>query len=116
MQRLPAKRPPTHPGVVLQLDFLEPLSMTQVELAERMGVPFQRVNQIVRQRRAVTPDTALRLAHLFGTTAMFWLNLQQVGPVRYDFIPGRARDRSYQAAEEGGVAALHCRSGLTKTK
>lgn len=77
MQRLPAKRPPTHPGVVLQLDFLEPLSMTQVELAERIGVPFQRVNQIVRQRRAVTPDTALRLAHLFGTTAMFWLNLQQ---------------------------------------
>jgi antitoxin HigA-1 len=77
MQRLPAKRPPTHPGVILQLDFLEPLSMTQVELAERIGVPFQRVNQIVRQRRAVTPDTALRLAHLFGTTAVFWLNLQQ---------------------------------------
>lgn len=77
MQRLSAKRPPTHPGVVLQLDFLEPLSMTQVELAERIAVPFQRVNQIVRQRRAVTPDTALRLAHLFGTTPMFWLNLQQ---------------------------------------
>lgn len=59
------------------MDFLEPLSMTQVELAERIAVLFQRVKQIVRQRRAVTPDTALRLAHLFGTTPMFWLNLQQ---------------------------------------
>jgi antitoxin HigA-1 len=77
MQRLPAKRQPTHPGIILQLDFLEPLGLTQVELAERIGVPFQRVNQIVRQRRAVTPDTALRLANLLGTTPMFWLNLQQ---------------------------------------
>jgi antitoxin HigA-1 len=77
MQRLPTKRPPTHPGAVLELDFLEPLGMTQVELASRIGVPFQRVNQIVRQRRSVTTDTALRLAHLFGTTANFWLNLQQ---------------------------------------
>lgn len=57
MQRLPAKRQPTHPGVILQLDFLDPLGLAQV-----VGVPFQRVNQIVRQRRAVTPDTALRLA------------------------------------------------------
>lgn len=77
MQRLPAKRPPTHPGVILQLDFLEPIGLTQVELAARIGVPFQRINQIVRQRRSVTTDTALRLAHLFGTTPSFWLNLQQ---------------------------------------
>jgi addiction module HigA family antidote len=51
--------------------------MTQVELAERLAIPFQRVNQIVRGRRAVTPDTALRLSKLFGTSAQFWLNLQQ---------------------------------------
>ena len=51
--------------------------MTQVELARRIGVPFQRINQIVRQKRAVTPDTALRLAQLFGTAAQFWLNLRQ---------------------------------------
>jgi addiction module HigA family antidote len=62
---------------MLAQEFLAPLNMTQVELAERIGVPFQRVNQIVRQKRAVTPDTALRLARLFGTSAEFWLNLQQ---------------------------------------
>jgi antitoxin HigA-1 len=77
MHRLPAKRPPTHPGAVLELDFLQPLEMTQVDLAARIGVPFQRINQIVRQRRSITPDTALRLAQLFGTTPAFWLNLQQ---------------------------------------
>ena len=58
-------------------EFLDPLGMTQVELAERMNVPFQRVNQIVRRKRAVTPDTALRLSRLFGTSAELWLNLQQ---------------------------------------
>jgi addiction module HigA family antidote len=77
MHRLPTHRAPTHPGEMLSLEFLAPLDMTQVELAERIGVPFQRVNQIVRRKRAVTPDSALRLARLFGTTAEFWLNLQQ---------------------------------------
>ncbi|MEZ4299331.1 MAG: HigA family addiction module antitoxin [Polyangiaceae bacterium] len=77
MHRSPKSRPPTHPGEMLALEFLAPLKMTQVELAERIGVPFQRVNLIVRGKRSVTPDTALRLARLFGTTAEFWLNLQQ---------------------------------------
>lgn len=77
MHRSPTHRAPTHPGEMLALEFLAPLNMTQVELAERIGVPFQRVNQIIRRKRAVTPDTALRLARLFGTTAEFWLNLQQ---------------------------------------
>ena len=77
MHRSPTHRAPTHPGEMLALEFLAPLNMTQVELAERIGVPFQRVNQIVRRKRSVTPDTALRLARLFGTTAEFWLNLQQ---------------------------------------
>jgi addiction module HigA family antidote len=77
MPRIPSRRTPTHPGEMLALEFLKPLGMTQVELAERIGVPFQRVNQIVRRKRAVTPDTALRLARLFGTTPEFWLNLQQ---------------------------------------
>lgn len=62
---------------MLAAEFLAPLGMTQVELAERINVPFQRVNQIVRCKRAVTPDTALRLSRLFGTSAEFWLNLQQ---------------------------------------
>jgi addiction module HigA family antidote len=77
MARMPTRRAPTHPGEMLALEFLAPLGMTQVELAERIGVPFQRVNHIIRGKRAVTPDMALRLARLFGTTPEFWLNLQQ---------------------------------------
>lgn len=77
MHRLPTKRPPTHPGEMLLAEFLEPLGLTQVELAQRIGVPFQRINQIVKQKRSVTPDTALRFAQLLGTTPEFWLNLQQ---------------------------------------
>lgn len=77
MVRIPTHRPPTHPGEVLVEDYLKPLGMTQVELAERIHVPFQRVNTIAKGHRSVTPDTALRLAKLFGTTPDFWLNLQQ---------------------------------------
>jgi addiction module HigA family antidote len=62
---------------MLAEEFLKPLGLTQVELAKRLAVPFQRVNQIVRRRRAVSPDTALRLAQLLGTSPDFWLNLQQ---------------------------------------
>lgn len=58
-------------------EFLKPLAISQVELAERLGITFQRVNAIVNERRSVTPDTALRLAKVFGTSATFWLNLQQ---------------------------------------
>ena len=77
MLRIPKRRRPIHPGEMLQEEFLKPLDLSQVELAHRIGVPFQRVSQIVRRRRGVTPDTALRLARLFGTTPNFWLNLQQ---------------------------------------
>lgn len=77
MHRIPTKRPPTHPGEMLLHEFLEPLGLTQVELAQRIGVPFQRINQIVKQKRSVTPDTALRFAQLLGTTPEFWLSLQQ---------------------------------------
>ncbi len=77
MVQIPENRPPTHPGEMLAEEFLKPLGLTQVELARRIGVPFQRINQIVNRRRAVTPDTALRFSHIFGTTPGFWLNLQQ---------------------------------------
>jgi len=76
MVRLPTHRAPVHPGEVLLEDFLIPLGISQVALAELLGIPFQRVNQIVKGRRSVTPDTALRLARLFGTTPEVWLNLQ----------------------------------------
>jgi addiction module HigA family antidote len=58
-------------------DFLKPLGMTQVELAEQMRVSYPRVNEIVNGKRGVTPDTALRLSALFGTTPEFWLNGQR---------------------------------------
>lgn len=77
MVRIPTNRAPTHPGEMLLEEFLKPLGLTQVQLAEAIRVPFQRVNQIVRGRRGVTPDTALRLAALFDTTPEFWLNMQQ---------------------------------------
>ncbi|CAN5250947.1 MAG: HigA family addiction module antidote protein [Gemmatimonadetes bacterium] len=65
-----------HPGQILLEDFLAPRGMTQTALAERLHVPYQRVNQIINRRRSLTPDTALRLARLFGTTPRFWLERQ----------------------------------------
>lgn len=74
---LPKNRPPTHPGEMLLEEFLKPLGMTQSELAKRIHVSFPRVNEIINGRRGITPDTALRLAKLLGTTAEFWLNGQR---------------------------------------
>ena len=76
MVRVPTHRAPTHPGEMLLEEFLEPLGMTQSELAERIGVPFQRVNSLVNGRRNLTPDTALRLSKFFETSAAFWMNHQ----------------------------------------
>ena len=61
---------------MLQEEFLQPLGMTQREFAERIGVSYPRVNELIHGKRGVTPDTALRLARLFGTTPEFWLNGQ----------------------------------------
>jgi addiction module HigA family antidote len=68
--------PPVHPGETLREDFLKPLGLTANRLAIELRVPVTRVNDIVRGRRAVTADTALRLARFFGTTPQFWMNLQ----------------------------------------
>jgi addiction module HigA family antidote len=57
-------------------EFLKPLGMSQAELAEKIGVSYPRVNELIHARRGVTPDTALRLERLFGMEAQFWLNLQ----------------------------------------
>ena len=78
---MPAKRlAPVHPGEVLLEDFLTPLGLTQYRLARSLTVPPRRINEIVHGKRAVTADTALRLARFFGTSERFWLNLQ----TRYD--------------------------------
>ena len=67
---------PIHPGEVLREEFLMPHGLSANALAQALRVPAPRINDIVRERRGVTPDTALRLARFFGTTPQFWLNLQ----------------------------------------
>lgn len=67
---------PIHPGEVLMEDFIQGFGITQHKLAVSIGVPPRRINEIVHGKRSVTADTALRLARYFGTSAQFWLNLQ----------------------------------------
>jgi addiction module HigA family antidote len=76
-RRLPKHRPPTHPGEMLLEEFLKPLGVSQSAFAIRLGVSFPRLNEIIRGKRGVTTDTALRLARVLGTSADFWLGLQQ---------------------------------------
>jgi addiction module HigA family antidote len=71
---------PVHPGEILREEFMQPLGVTQYRLAKETNVPARRINEIVQGHRAITADTALRLAKFFGTSEMFWLNLQ----ARYD--------------------------------
>jgi addiction module HigA family antidote len=74
------KLPPIHPGEILLEEFLRPLDISQYRVAKDINVPPRRINEIVHGKRAITADTALRLARYFDTTAQFWLNLQS----RYD--------------------------------
>ncbi len=67
---------PVHPGEILREDFLKPMAISQYRLAGALGVPAQRIHDLVHGRRAITADTALRLARYFGTEAQFWMNLQ----------------------------------------
>lgn len=76
MVRIPAHRPPTHPGEMLLEEFLKPMGLTQRQLADSIHVPYQRINEIVNGKRGITPGTALRLAKFFGMSADFWMNLQ----------------------------------------
>lgn len=70
------KMRPIHPGEILREEFLSPLAMSANALSLELHVPAPRINDIVRERRAVTPDTALRLGRYFGMSPQFWLNLQ----------------------------------------
>ena len=70
------KLAPTHPGEVLLEEFLTPMGLSQYRLAKETNMPSTRINEIVHGKRAITADTALRLARYFGTTERFWLNLQ----------------------------------------
>ena len=79
--------PPVHPGEVLLEDFMKPLGLSQYRLAQDIGVPALRISQIVRGKRSITADTAMRLARYFGTSAVVWLRLQ----ARYDLEVAEAR-------------------------
>ncbi len=70
------KRPPTHPGEILKADFLSPLGITQVELAKALKTSFRTINEILNEKRSISPDMALRLSRYFGTTADVWMGLQ----------------------------------------
>ncbi len=80
------KIPLSHPGEILLEDFLKPMNITQYRLAKEIGVPQRRIGQICAGQRAITPDTALRLATFFGTDAESWVNLQ----AHYDTEQARA--------------------------
>ncbi|MDQ5859051.1 MAG: HigA family addiction module antitoxin [Acidobacteriota bacterium] len=73
---LSEKRVPTHPGEILLLEFLTPMGLTQVDFATHLRIPIQRVNEIIKGKRGVTPETAWLLSGALGTTPEFWLNLQ----------------------------------------
>ena len=76
MLRIPTHGPPTHPGEMLLEEFLKPLGLTQREMAKRLGISYPRLNEIIRARRGMTADTAMRLEQLLGMEAQFWMNLQ----------------------------------------
>lgn len=94
---LPENRVPVHPGEILRDQFLGPLGMTQVALAGHLGVPVQRINEIVRGKRGVTSATAWLLAQAFDTTPEFWLNLQS----NHDLVVNRPQ-RSVPPVRKAG--------------
>ncbi len=88
MVRIPTHRTPTHPGEMLLEEFLKPLGISQQQLARSIRVPYQRVNELINQRRGITPGTALRLARFFRNSATYWLNLQ----LRWDLSRAEAAE------------------------
>jgi antitoxin HigA-1 len=90
MIQIPTHRSPTHPGEMLLAEFLQPMNLSQRELAEALHVPYQRINEIVNGRRGMTPSTALRLAKFFGMSADFWMNLQ----LRWDLYSAQKEEQA----------------------
>ncbi len=100
-RNMPKKIAPVHPGEILREDVLKPLGMSVNKLALSLGVPATRMQEIVNCRRAISPDTALRLARFLGTTAEFWVNLQ----ARYELEVAKDKfkatiERTVQPREE----------------
>jgi antitoxin HigA-1 len=87
--RVPTNRTPTHPGEMLLEEFLIPMNVTQRQLADGIHVPYQRINEVINERRGITPSTALRLAKFLGMSADFWMNLQ----LRWDLYYAQEAER-----------------------
>lgn len=73
---IPKNRIPAHPGTLLKEEFLEPSNLTQIDLAKHLNIPVQRINEIIRGKRGITPETAWLLSQAFGNSPQFWINLQ----------------------------------------
>jgi len=87
-----------HPGDILLTEFLEPMSLTPYRLAKEIGVPLPRVNDIVRGKRGISADTALRFGVFFGLPAQFWLNLQNEYDLRMAKTEGLSKIKPFKAA------------------
>jgi addiction module HigA family antidote len=96
---LPTHRVATHPGQILLQEFLEPLNLTQAELARALTIPLNRVNELARGKRGITPETALLLAGYFKNSAEFWMNLQTA----YDLTRVRQEMRHRRATAARGM-------------
>lgn len=94
---LPENRVPTHPGEILLEEFLRPLGLTQVALSRHLGIPIQRVNEIVSGKRGITPDTAWLFSSAFGTSPEFWVNAQSA----YDLARCRPQRRIKRVGAAG---------------
>lgn len=86
---IPKNRTSTHPGEILKYEFLEEMHLTQQKLCEHIGVPIQRINQIINGKRGITPDTAWRLSMAFGNSPEFWMNAQ----ASYDLSKTRPKEK-----------------------
>lgn len=98
----PARLPNPHPGRILRKHFLEPLSMTQVQLATSTGLPTSRITEMLKERRAITADTAIRLARVLGPHPQFWIGLQ----TQYDLEEALlAKGKEYDALKRHPMPA-----------
>lgn len=101
MIKLPSNRIPPHPGKLLLKEFLIPLKISQSDLADKIKVSFQRINTIIKGKRNISIDTALRLAKYFGNSPEFWLNSQRA----FDLF-NEIHSKRYQEIEKISVATI----------
>ena len=97
------KRKPIHPGIIIQEDYLKPLSLTITEIASMIGVSRKTISKIINGKGAITPDMALRLARAFDTTPELWINLQK----NYDLWQAAHMSKDWQRVKPLSTQQLH---------